>query len=142
MSSMDVGGPSLVPPAESNGSDDAAPGSTAPTLTPEQMSTMMERSPATPTMAPPSLAAAAAAAAETAVTATWRSNVHVDGLWSIDETRNAWLHVTGLGWRKIYNARDGAFQALVALAGQARQTNRPVSLREEADGMIYEIYLW
>ena len=45
-------------------------------------------------------------------------------------------------WFGQYNGRDGAFQALVALAAQARQTNRIVNLREEADGMIYEIYLW
>jgi len=31
----------------------------------------------------------------------------------------------------------GAFTALTTLASPARQTNRPVNLREEADGMIY-----
>jgi hypothetical protein len=63
-------------------------------------------------------------------------------MWSIDETRNAFVHVVSLGWRKVFNGRDGAFQALVLLASQARQTGRPCNLREEADGMIYEIYLW
>jgi hypothetical protein len=47
-----------------------------------------------------------------------------------------------VGWKKLYNGRDGAFSALVTLAAQARQTGRNVSCREEADGMIYEIYLW
>jgi hypothetical protein len=56
--------------------------------------------------------------------------------------RNAWANVAGVGWKKIFNGRDGAFQALVSLLSQARQTNRTVNLREEADGMIYEVYLW
>ncbi len=66
----------------------------------------------------------------------------VTAMWSINEARNAWMHVPGLGWRKLYNGRDGAFMALVALAGQARQTGRQIVFREEADGMVYEIYLW
>jgi hypothetical protein len=28
------------------------------------------------------------------------------------------------------------------MASQARQTGRTVNFREEADGMVYEIYLW
>ena len=73
--------------------------------------------------------------------ATWRSG-QITGLWSIDEARNAWMLVDGLGWRKLYNGRDAAFQALTALASQARQTGRSINFREEADGMVYEIYLW
>jgi hypothetical protein len=94
-----------------------------------------------PTLEPP-VTAAGATTGEAAATATWRTNVTIDALWSVDETRNAFMHVVGLGWRKVYNGRDGAFQALVLLASQARQTGRPCNLREEADGMIYEIYLW
>lgn len=82
------------------------------------------------------------AEAVTGVAATWRTGVMVSALWSINEMRNAWVHLTGLGWRKLYNGRDGAFMTLVALASQARQTGRPITAREEADGMIYEIYLW
>jgi hypothetical protein len=108
-------------------------------MTGEQLAAMAVEAPAAPTLEPP---AAAEAAAEAGVAATWRNNVRIDALWSIDETRNAWVNVVGLGWRKIYNGRDGAFQALVSLASQARQTNRIVNLREEADGMIYEIYVW
>jgi hypothetical protein len=92
-----------------------------------------------PTVLPPTVVAGSA---DEAATATWRNNVKIDALWSIDETRNAWVRVVGVGCRKVYNARDDAFQALTTLAAQARQTNRPVNLREETDGMIYEIYLW
>ncbi len=81
-------------------------------------------------------------AAEAAITATWRSGVTVTALWSINEVRNAWMYVPTVGWRKLYNGRDGSFTALVTLAAQARQTGRPIAFREEADGMVYEIYLW
>ena len=133
--------PTLKPPETGTTSDLDVPGSSAPTaISDEQIATLVAESGplAGPTTRPPALSAEAAEA----VTATWHGNVKIDALWSIDETRNAWVRVVGLGWRKIYNGRDGAFQALTTLASQARQTNRPVNLREEADGMIYEIYLW
>jgi hypothetical protein len=138
---MAKGTPTLPPPTTDGLSDLDVPGGSAPTaLSDIQIAARVAEATPTsgPTLAPPT------AAAETAgeITATWRTNVKIDALWSIDETRNAWVRVVGLGWRKIYNGRDGAFQALLTLAAQARQTNRPSNLREEADGMIYEIYLW
>jgi len=82
------------------------------------------------------------AQATAGITGTWTQNVMVDGLWSINQTRNAFFRVKGGGWKKIYNATDWSFTALTTLASQARQTNRPISFREEADGMVHEIYLW
>jgi hypothetical protein len=98
-----------------------------------------------PVLDPSGAAGARVAAATEAVggiTATWRTNMTVAATWSIDEIRNAWMYVNGLGWRKLYNGRDGAFTALVTLATHARQTGRPISFREESDGMVYEIYVW
>jgi hypothetical protein len=123
------------------------PGLAAPTrVAPEgATSVIMEPETATmPSLLPPSLRdpSSFAEADLGAVTATWRSSQYIDAMWSIDQTRNAYMLVRGLGWRKIYNGRDGAFTALVSLASQARQTGRQVSFREEADGMVYEIYLW
>jgi hypothetical protein len=138
--SNNKGTPTLTPPITETGTDLELPGLSEPTpMTDAQIAALAAESTplAGPTMAPPS---AATATAE--ITATWRTNVKIDALWTIDETRNAWARVVGLGWRKIYNGKDGAFTALTTLASQARQTNRPCSLREEADGMIYEIYLW
>jgi len=135
------GSPTLTPPDLSTSSDLDVPGTSSPTAVSDaQLAALVAGSTplAGPTLMPPTAAAGAAEA----ITGTWRSNVKIDALWTIDEPRNAWVHVVGLGWRKIYNSRDGAFQALTTLASQARQTNRPVNFREEADGMIYEIYLW
>jgi len=76
------------------------------------------------------------------VTGTWQTGVTVDALWSINQVRNAFMRVVGVGWVKLYNGSDGAFTALTTLASQARQTGRPVNYRQEADGMAHEIYLW
>ena len=133
--------PTLKPPATGTTSEVDVPGTSAPAaISDEQIATLVAESTplASPTLLPPGVSAETAEA----VTATWRSNVKIDALWSIDETRNAWVRVVGLGWRKLYNGRDGSYLALTTLAAQARQTNRPANLREEADGMIYEIYLW
>jgi len=82
------------------------------------------------------------AAAIGAIAGTWHGSVLVDALWCINEVRNAWLHSASLGWKKIFNGTDGAFAALVTLASQAKETGRAITYRDEADGMIHEIYLW
>ncbi len=130
-------GPTLTPPGELSTSE--AGGLAAPTITDEQIAALKVESAAGPTLTPPSTAGAQTGEG---VTVSWHTSVQIDALWSIDQTRNAFVHIVGVGWKKIFNGRDGSFQALVTLASQARQTNRPASLREEADGMIYEIYLW
>jgi hypothetical protein len=136
----EIGAPTVQPPSASTtaSSSGTAVGVSAPSVTDAQLHALIEDSAPEPSMLPPAEVGAAAAGAAAAV---WRNNVKIDGLWSIDETRNAWVSVAGIGWRKVYNGRDGAFQALVSLLSQARQANRPVNLREEADG-IYEVYLW
>ena len=144
------GEPAISPPssATSGGNSEQAVGTTEPKpITDEQLHEMMGASSGTagsaPTLVPPgTMGAEAAAETIGAVTGTWRSGVTVTALWSINEPRNAWMHVAGIGWRKLFNGRDGAFTALVALAGQARQTGRQIAFREETDGMVYEIYLW
>jgi hypothetical protein len=141
MASRSKGTPTLSPPDPGARAAVDAPGTSAPeTVSDEQIRALVGES--TPLAGPTTRPPAVDADAPAAVTASWLNNVRIDALWSIDETRNAFVRVVGVGWRKIYNGRDGAFQALMTLASQARQTNSAVNLREEADGMIYEIYLW
>lgn len=135
--------PTQLPPQAGAVGATSSPGTTEPTsLTDDQLRQLASGTGPTtagePRLAPPSAAGARAGA----VTATWQTGVHITALWTIDEVRNAFVHIDGVGWRKLYNGRDGAFAALVTLAAQARQTGSTVSCREEADGMIYEIYLW
>ncbi len=136
--------PGSTPTAEPPGAAAVPPaGATSPRpITDEQLHALVQETIKAmgPTLVPPAVEAGGVAVE--AVTATWETNKTVTALWSINETRNAWMHVDGLGWRKLYNGRDGAFVALTTLASQARQTGRPVSFRQEPDGMVYEIYLW
>ena len=130
----------------------------APSIPDAATAGVVESAPAGPTLQPPGVAGGTAGGTMTAVGApsmaalapspavaaagTWQTGVTVDALWSINQVRNAYLRVVGVGWVKIYNGTDGAFTALVTLASQARQTGRPISYRQEADGMAHEIYLW
>ncbi|MFZ3555114.1 MULTISPECIES: hypothetical protein [unclassified Streptomyces] len=107
--------------------EQSAAGEARPTLTPELQG---------------DLQAFGAAQAATAITGTWTQNAVVDAMWSINQTRNAWVHIKGGAWKKIYNASDWSFTALTTLAAQSRQTGKPISFREEPDGMVHEIYLW
>ncbi|RJK96379.1 hypothetical protein [Vallicoccus soli] len=134
-----VGVPTGIPPQASGLLHGA--GTSAPTAVPDE-EVEARVAAATPLAGPTALPPQVAAVEDQAVTATWRNGVTIDALWSIDETRNAWARIPGVGWRKVYNGRDGAFLALCTLAAQARQTGRTVNLREDADGMIHEIYLW
>jgi hypothetical protein len=133
----------MAPTAQPPEAATVAPGTTAPqAITDEQLQAMVQQAiqASGPTLVPPVVESGGVAAE--AVTATWQTNKTVTALWGINETRNAWMHVDGLGWRKLYNGRDGAFVALAMLASQARQTGKPINFRQEADGMVYEIYLW
>ena len=139
MSEMSTGRPAGFPPA-SVAAEGITVGTTAPgTRTVESSGGEAASVSATvPTSGPPAPGEVATAEG---VSATWRSG-QVIALWSVNEIRNAWANVQGVGWKKIYNGRDGSFLALTTLASQARQTGRSINFREEADGMIYEIYLW
>jgi hypothetical protein len=89
----------------------------------------------------PSLDPPAALKAEEGITA-WLNDKRIEAMWCISENRNVWAAVTGVGWKKLANNSDSAIVALTMLAGHARQLNRPVNYREEADGMIREMYVW
>jgi hypothetical protein len=142
----EAGRPVLLPPGVDvglNGSALSAPGKPASDV----MVTRFEQTAsgeARPTITPElrgDLQAFAAAQAATGITGTWTQNAVVDAMWSINQTRNVFLHVKGGAWKKIFNGSDWAFTALTTLASQARQTGRPISFREEADGLVHEIYL-
>lgn len=137
--------PALVPPqASAEGLSVDTGGLSRPTEMPETHGEALAVGAGEqwPVLAPPGTAGAAATAAVTGVTGTWTSGVMVDATWSINETRNAWFHVTGGAWKKLFNGTDGAFMALCTLAAQAKQTGHQMAIREEADGMVHEIYLW
>lgn len=72
----------------------------------------------------------------------WLNNKRVNGLWSINQNRNSWAGIQGIGWKKLSNKSDSAIVALTMLAAHAREKNSVVNYRDESDGMIHEIYVW
>ncbi|HAA27704.1 MAG TPA: hypothetical protein DDW76_25305 [Cyanobacteria bacterium UBA11369] len=72
----------------------------------------------------------------------WQNNKKFNGSWCIDENRNVWYHVEGIGWKKLTYQSESGIVALNILAAHAKQTQSIVNYRDEADGMIYEMYVW
>jgi hypothetical protein len=71
----------------------------------------------------------------------WQNNKKIAGLWTKAETRNSWLNVTDLGWKKIFNGSDTAIVAITIVAAQALEKQSPVNVLIENDQVI-EIYAW
>lgn len=141
--------PTALPPASSGSSGSSANAASSGTL-PSRLApsddvslvTSVVPDTAGPSLLPPQQTAAAAASASDGVTAAvWTYDKAVSATWSVNETRNAWMLVDGVGWKKLFNGTDGAFTALVTLAAQARQTGHHISFREDG-GLVREIYLW
>lgn len=72
----------------------------------------------------------------------WQNNKRINALWTKNQNRNAWVAVTGVGWKKLANNSDTAIVALNMLGAHAKQTGAQVNYRDEADGMIHEMYVW
>lgn len=140
------GTPTLTPPAASVGSGGtAAATGSRPTIADAATAGVVQSAPQAPSAQPPggsATRASAGTAGANGITGAWHNGVTVDALWAINETRNAFMRVVGVGWKKIYNGTDGAFTALTTLASQARQTGATINYRDEADGLVHEIYLW
>jgi C1A family cysteine protease len=71
----------------------------------------------------------------------WERNQRVVGLWTINEDRNAWVYVQGMGWRKISPDNDNIFFDMLTQLIAAKGGNRPVDFRQEGS-VIKEIYVF
>ena len=94
-----------------------------------------------PTAEPPAAAVSDGAASGIGAS-VWVSNKKINALWSINENRNSWVGVAGVGWVKFANNSDSAIVAFTMLGANARHTQGLVSYRQEADNMIHEMYVW
>jgi C1A family cysteine protease len=71
----------------------------------------------------------------------WERNKRITGLWTINQNRNAWVYVQGLGWRKISPDNDNIFFDMLAQLIAAKAGNRRVDFRQE-NRVIKEIYVF
>jgi hypothetical protein len=91
-------------------------------------------------MAAPSLKPSAAVAG--GIAAAWHSNVHVDGLWSINQDRNSWVYLDNGGWKKLSTQSPSGIVALTMVAAHAYEKHSVSSLYEADDGQISQLYVW
>ena len=63
------------------------------------------------------------------------------GIWAINENRNAWVHVDGLGWRKLSNNYDSVTTVMMTISAHAKAKGSNVNFREDGN-MIKEMYVW
>lgn len=118
---------------------EAHPG--APTLEPNTlMSETRLEDEVRPMMIPPSEVVEQEIEAE-GITA-WHNNKKITAMWSNSSNRNAYASIAGMGWKKLSNANDSSFLALVMLASHAEQTNANCNIRIDSDGEIHQIYVW
>ena len=71
----------------------------------------------------------------------WYKNKKVSALWSINQNRNVYMALAGVGWKKLADNNDSCVVALNTLAANAKLGNRIVSARED-NGEIVEMYVW
>jgi C1A family cysteine protease len=70
----------------------------------------------------------------------WQTNKKIIGLWTIDQDRNAWVYVEGLGWRKISPDNDNIFFNMLVQLAAAKAAGRPVNLYQ-VQGVIKQVYV-
>jgi C1A family cysteine protease len=70
----------------------------------------------------------------------WYNNVLILGLWTIDQTRNAWVYVSGHGWKKISNDNDTIFYTMLTQLATAKSGQRRVNLYV-VKGMVRQVYV-
>jgi len=96
---------------------------------------------AAPTAEPPSAAEGGTTGVGAAAT-VWVNGKKINALWAINQNRNSWVGVAGVGWVKLANNSDSAIVALTMLGANAKITQGTVNYRQESDNMIHEIYVW
>lgn len=131
--------PNLLPPHSNTSEGDTSMSDQSPTLIPPASAGSFGLSAAGD--AAPSLTPGISESSDGGVTA-WNNSKRVSALWGINQNRNSWVHVPGVGWKKLANNSDSAVMALTVLAVHAKQTQTAYNYRDEADGMIHESYVW
>lgn len=72
----------------------------------------------------------------------WINTKKVTGLWSINQDKNSWANIAGIGWKKLSTASSSGNVALTILMSHAREKNSNINYRDESDNQIHEVYVW
>ena len=137
-SSADARPDLALPGAATSG--DTTMSDSIPTQVPSSSS--LSASSASSSDAAPSFDPASSVQAASGGDTVWNNDKRAAALWSINQNRNSWVYVNGVGWKKLANNSDSAIVALTILASNAKQSQTTYTYRDEADGMIHESYVW
>lgn len=70
----------------------------------------------------------------------WLNNKLIKGLWAIDQDRNAWAYIDGIGWKKIANDNNNIFYDMLSQLISAKASGKTVSLYI-SNSVITQIYV-
>ncbi|MCP4073525.1 MAG: peptidase [Hyphomicrobiales bacterium] len=70
----------------------------------------------------------------------WNSNKKVTALWSNSSDGNAYIYLSGVGWRRVSTANAATHHAMLAELIAAKAANRSVNTLEE-NNQILEVYV-
>lgn len=107
----------------------------------EKAITGMELETSAPKLTPPAAAAATASGQEGVTAAVWQNDKRVTGLYNTFHARNAWMHIAGLGWKRVSTTNDSSHEAMNLLASHCREKACRIDYAEE-NGIVNEIYVW
>lgn len=74
--------------------------------------------------------------------AVWQTSKKFTALWCINQNRNVYVGVQGIGWKKLADNSDSAVVALTMLSAHAYEKGSIVNYRDESDNKIHEMYVW
>ena len=89
---------------------------------------------------PANAVAGVAAQAAAAAAMVWQNGKTITNQWTINQDRNSWIGVAGIGWQKLSTASDSGCVALTMLSSNALISKASVNYR--TDGTVHEIYVW
>jgi hypothetical protein len=72
----------------------------------------------------------------------WLNNKKITGLYSYGpQNRNSYVHVDGIGWKRLWIDHDCQSEAMTVMASHACNGSCSVNLFEE-NGKIKTMYVW
>ena len=75
----------------------------------------------------------------------WQYGKKITGVWTNNQNVNAWVWVSGLGWRKLTNPDDDVTNAMLTIGVEAKSSSWSVDFNEVGAGgniEIREMYAW
>jgi C1A family cysteine protease len=70
----------------------------------------------------------------------WITGKRVQGLWAVDQDRNAWAYLETAGWKKIAPDNDNIFLDLLTELAAAKLASRPCNVYVD-HGVIHQLYV-